>query len=162
MRVPTVFFVFICVCTNMFAQTDDVLSELIMQSVDSFYHQFDNSKNENIRDTYKNCTKYVCKDGLPLSFRYLEKVKEYHFHSSDDASIKQLIKRDSYKHKVIGTVFVHLTLREDIITIRVAEVGLSIMSKRRIRRMSSGNSRSYSYKYNSLVEKWEQYDTSSN
>ena len=60
------FFVFASV--DVSAQDKNMLDSLIWQSLNCFFHRFDNSKNELARNAYSTRVKYVCKEGLPLDF----------------------------------------------------------------------------------------------
>ena len=59
---------FMCVYVNSFAQNENVLDSIILNSLDCYFHRFDDSDSEWIRNYYSNRIKYVCKEGFPLGF----------------------------------------------------------------------------------------------
>lgn len=158
MKLYILFFTFLCCCMKVSAQHNDVLCDLIVQSLDSYFSHFESSENEYIRDSYRNRTKYVCTDGLPIGF-YFNKRCEYVYHSSDYKTIKKLAKLD--KAQSITTLIVSIFLDKDVITICVGEVSMLAKSKKvkgvreRVKGWSHG-SMEYSYKYDPMLEKWSQ------
>ncbi len=143
------FLFFVWVSLDALAQNKNILDSLILQSLECFFHRFDNSENESIRNRYMNRVKYVCKDGLPFSL-YTGKYSDYYFHDNDFDTIRKLEKS---KSEGVSSVFVELKLYGDTIAIPIRDVSISYKSKRKgIVLLSDGDE--YRFKYNIEYGKW--------
>lgn len=149
MKTIIILLFFVSVSLDTLAQSKNVLDSLIIQSLECFFHRFDNCENEPIRNRYTNRVKYVCKDGLPLSL-YTGKYSDYYFHDKDFGTIRKLEKS---KSEGISSVYVELKLYGDTIVIPIRDVSISYKSKRRgLVLLSDGDE--YRFKYDIEHGKW--------
>lgn len=147
------FFCLLCHFACVLPQTTHFLSDIIIESLDKFFHRFDSSENIDFRMRYKNKPKYICSLGLPYNFTYNNAPDDYIFHSYSHKAIKKYgSRRGIFRRSIISSTLVSISLEKDMVVITLSDVSISkkvILSSHTI---------PYYYKYDADEKQWKYID----